>query len=345
MTATAPMSATAPSVQAWAQLRHSTTLALPIVIGTMNFGKRTPEPEAHRLVHRALERRVVHFDTANAYVAGEGERILGRALRGKRQHALIASKVGLSRIGGVASGLIAAGGSSEGLSRARIIQACEESLERLGTDYLDLYFLHVPDQGTPIEESVAAMGKLLEAGKIRAWATSNYASWQLLEMIHYCDVAGVTRPILAQQMYNLLVRQLELEYFAFAKRYGLHTTAYNPLAGGMLSGKHQMGTVTPGSRFDDNPMYQRRYYSAEQFRRLEDYRALAAKLDLSLPELAFAWLASRPGVDSVVIGPASVEHLDHAIDALERRLSAETLAELDLLYVRHQGTDASYARI
>lgn len=318
---------------------------MPLVLGTMNFGRRTPELDAAQMVDRALERGLVHFDTANAYVDGEGERILGRALKGKRERALIATKVGLSRVGGTQSGLIQSGGKSEGLSKARVITACEESLTRLGTDYVDLYFLHVPDANTAIEESLEGLAQLLRTGKIRGWATSNYAAWQLLEMLTWGDAHALPRPILAQQMYNLLVRQLDLEYFAFAARYGLHTCVYNPLAGGLLAGHHRWGAPPGGSRFDGNPMYQRRYYSEEQLRRVEDYRHVADGLGLSLAALSMAWLAERPGVDSIAIGPGTLEQLDQALDAVHVKLDPETRATLDTLHTAHMGTDARYARI
>src|SRR5690606_21431944 len=119
-------------------------------------------------------------------------------------------------------------------------------------------FLHVPDLATPIEESLSALRSLLDAGKIRSFACSNYASWQLLEINAWCDKEGMARPVFAQQMYNLLVRQLDIEYFAFAAKYGVHTTTYNPLAGGVLTGKHAWGQPAAGSRFDGNAMYQQR---------------------------------------------------------------------------------------
>src|SRR5712672_739177 len=192
-----------------------------LVVGTMNFGKRTPEPEAHRIVHRALERGLNFFDTANAYVEGESERILGRALGRRRGQARIATKVG-----------IGPSSSPEGLAPERISAAIEESLQRLGTDRVELYYFHKPDHSWPLEASLAAMERLISSGKVGAFGASNFASWQLLEMIQ----AGV-KPRVSQQMYNLLVRQLEIEYFRFARKYGVHTTVYNPLAGGLLAGK------------------------------------------------------------------------------------------------------------
>jgi aryl-alcohol dehydrogenase-like predicted oxidoreductase len=334
-----------PDIASFAARRGSVAERVPLVLGTMNFGKRTPEDEARRIMDRALERGVTLFDTANAYVSGQGERIVGRALRGRREAALVATKVGLSRVGGEASGLIGAGGRSEGLSYQRIVDACDESLGRLGMDYVDLYYLHVPDRETPIEESLRAIRTLLEVGKIRAWATSNFASWQVLEMFHLCDRDGLPRPILAQQMQNLLVRQLDVEYFAFAAKYGLHTMAFNPLAGGLLAREHLPGAPSPGSRFDNNPMYQRRYFTERLRTQVVEVRRVATRLGMSLASLAYAWLASSVDVDSIVIGPASVAHLEEALHASELRLDAPTMDVLHELYLSYQGTDARYARV
>jgi aryl-alcohol dehydrogenase-like predicted oxidoreductase len=332
------------SVESWRALRGPNEVP-KLILGTMNFGKRTPEPEALRILDCALERGVTFWDTANAYVNGEGERILGKALRGRRDRVLLASKVGLWRMGGATSGLLQSGGQPEGLSRARILAACDESLQRLQTDHLDVYYLHVPDANTPIEESLGAMAQLLRIGKIRAWAASNYASWQMLEMIQWCDREGVQRPLLTQQMYNLNVRQLDIEYFAFASKYRLHTAVYNPLAGGLLSGKHQFGEPPAGSRFQGNTMYQARYWSEQSFAATASYQAVARDLGIDLVTLAYAWLGTRSGVDSILIGPASVEHLEHALRASAVRLDGETRQRLDALYVQHQGSDARYARI
>ncbi len=324
--------------------RRGSAPRVALVLGAMNFGKRTPEGEARCVIDRAQERGIVAIDTANVYGGGESERIVGRALRGRRDAFLISTKVGLARVGGEASGLVQAGGVPEGLSRARILAACDESLARLETDYVDLYYLHAPDSSTPLEESLGAIAELLGAGKIRSWGVSNYASWQILEMVGWCDSAGVARPLVAQQLYNLLVRQLDVEYFAFARKYGLDTAAYNPLAGGLLAGHHPAGSPVPGSRFDGNAMYVRRYFSERMQLAVEDYRGLADALGLSLIALAYGFLASRPGVDSIVIGPGTVEHLDAAVDACTTRLEDATLARLDELHRLHEGTDATYAR-
>jgi aryl-alcohol dehydrogenase-like predicted oxidoreductase len=263
-------------------------------------------------------------------VQGESERILGRALGSRRGRARIASKVG---IGPEMS-------NPEGLAPERIASALEESLARLGTDHVELYYFHKPDHSRDLVASLRAMEKLIRSGKAGAFGASNYASWQILEMIQ----AGVA-PRVSQQMYNLLVRQLELEYFRFARKYRVHTTVYNPLAGGLLAGKVKRGdALAPGSRFDKNPMYQKRYLSDRFFELADAFARLAAEAGRTPVELAYQWVASRPGVDSILLGPASVEQLDAAIDALDKPLPKEVIDRADELHRAFQGTDASYAR-
>lgn len=301
----------------------------------MNFGKRTSEAESLNIVHRALDRGVVLFDTANAYVDGEAERVLGRALRDRRDRALVATKVGFGRIGG----------KPEGLSKARILAAIDESLSRLAMDVVDVYYLHVPDHATPIEESLQAIVTLLASGKIRSWAVSNYASWQILEMLQLAERHGMPRPVMSQVLYNVLIRQLDIEYFRFARSYGVHTTVYNPLAGGLLAGKFASPDVSQkGSRFDKNTLYQKRYWTAPFFERVEAYRQVAMTEGMSIVELAYAFVAGTQGVDSILVGPGSVAHLDGAIDACAKVISPEGRKRIDELHVEFQGTNASYAR-
>jgi aryl-alcohol dehydrogenase-like predicted oxidoreductase len=309
--------------------------AAPLVLGCMNFGKRTPKAEALQLIAHALEQGLGLFDTANAYNDGESERILGEAMKGKRERFLVATKVGFGRTAG----------KPEGLSAQRIEGACDESLQRLGTDYVDLYYLHVPDHGTPIEESLEAVAGLLLAKKIRRWGVSNYASWQILEMLPIAERLGMPRPAVAQQLYNPLIRQLDVEYFRFAAKYRLHTTIYNPLAGGLLSGKHlQDRSTVRGSRFDNNPFYQKRYWSDAFFAAEGKLARIAESEGKTLVQLAYAWAFQRPGVDSVLVGPGTKAHLDAALEARSHVLSKDALGAIDTVHRELVGTDTSYAR-
>jgi aryl-alcohol dehydrogenase-like predicted oxidoreductase len=305
-----------------------------LALGTMNFGKRTPAGEAERVVARAFERGIRLFDTANVYVEGESERILGRALRGKRDRCIVATKVGLNGIPK----------HREGLSAAVVQKALDESLLRLGMDYVDVYYLHAPDPSVPIEETLGAMDRLVDAGKTRAWGVSNYASWQVLEMFHIADEGGIPRPAISQVIYNALIRQIEIEYTKFTARYPLHTTVYNPLAGGLLAGKHQKGVAPAGSRFDNNRMYLRRYWTDRLFEHTARLGSIAREEGLSPVEFAYAWVAGRPGVDSILVGPADVSQLDAAIDGCAKSLSDAARKEVDDLSYAFMGTDATYAR-
>ena len=282
----------------------------------MNFGGRTPRDEAQRIVDRALERGATFFDTANLYCDGESERILGQALRGRREKVGIASKVGLQR----------RGGRAEGLSAERVRAALDESLQRLRTDYLDLYYLHAPDPQTPLEQTLDALQAALEAGRIRAWGVSNHASWQILELNVLAERRGMPKPQVSQVLYNLLVRQLDVEYFAFARRHRIHTTVYNPLAGGLLARPVQPGAAIPaGSRFEKNKLYRQRYWSQTFLRLSAQYADLARSAGMEPVTLAYAFAASRPGVDSVLAGPGTVAHLDAALDGCATTLPADVV--------------------
>jgi aryl-alcohol dehydrogenase-like predicted oxidoreductase len=306
-----------------------------IALGTMNFGKRTPAAESERIVRRALERGVRVFDTANAYNDGEAERILGRALGAERDRVVVATKVGFRRVAG----------RPEGLSPAALEPALAASLDRLATGWVDLYYLHVPDHAVPIEQTLAGMKALVDSGRVRAWAVSNYGAWQILEMRALAAAAGLAMPAASQVLYNVLHRQLDVEYFAYARRYPIHTTVFNPLAGGLLAGTQRFDEApAKGSRFDGNAFYQRRYWSRPMFERVEQLRAVAEGEGMTLVQLAYAWVAARPEVDSILVGPASVEHLDAAFDALARTLSAGALARIDELSRAWAGTDTSYVR-
>ncbi len=307
-------------------------------LGAMNFGKRTTEAESKAVVARALELGVLHIDTANAYGEGISETIVGGALRGSgpaRDKVTIATKCGFGRVQG----------KPEGLSRARILEAADASLKRLGTDRIDVYYLHVPDHDTPIDETLDAVAELLEKKKILAWGVSNYAAWQVLEMMHKAAARKMARPVIAQQLYNILLRQLDVEYFPFARAYDLHTTVYNPLAGGLLSGKHARdGSTQGGSRFDKNRLYQGRYFTDVMFDRVDALTELARAEKMSVLELSYAWLAGAPGVDSILLGPASVKQLEEGVAACARGLSPEVRGLVDARHRMWLGSDTYYVR-
>ncbi len=284
----------------------------------------------------AVERGVTLIDTANVYVDGTSEEIVGRFVKQNRDKVNVATKVGLA-------GFFR--GKAEGLSREAVLSAADQSLARLKLDQIDIYYLHAPDHQTPLEETLSAVAELLEKKKIRAFGVSNYASWQIVEICHHCDAHQMPRPVIAQQIYNLIVRQLDLEYARFAKKYKLHTTVYNALAGGLLSGRYlENKQIEPGSRFDKNKLYLTRYWNDRLFELVRDFQTVAAKAEMSLLDFAYSWLASANVVDSVLVGPASVAHLTAALDGLGKQLPAEVRAEADAIFRAFVATDATYAR-
>jgi aryl-alcohol dehydrogenase-like predicted oxidoreductase len=309
--------------------------SVQLALGTMNFGKRTPAALSERIIARALERGITVFDTANTYNDGESERIVGHALAKVRDRVRIATKCGFARVSG----------KSEGLSRAAIMEAFEGSRTRLGTDVIDLYYLHGPDPSVDVGETLDAIHALLASGKARAWGVSNFASWQVLELFQLCDRRAMPRPVVAQQLYNVLVRQLDIEFFRFARSHPIHTCVYNPLAGGLLATPRAAFAPPPkGSRFDGNKFYQRRYWTPRLHELAAAYSRVAESESMTLLELAYAFVAQRDGVDSILVGPSEEEHVDAAIDACEKRLSSEVLGRIDALHREYLGTDATYAR-
>jgi aryl-alcohol dehydrogenase-like predicted oxidoreductase len=307
-----------------------------LALGAMNFGRRTSETESLRIIDRALERGITWIDTANVYNEGESERVVGKALAGRRTGVRVATKVGF----------FPRDGKPEGASPTVIRKAIDESLERLRVDQVDLYYLHRPDPATRIEDSLGAMAALVAAGKVKEIGVSNFASWQVLEIFHLCDKNGWPRPTVSQVIYNVLIRQIDIEYLRFAARFDVHTTVYNALAGGILSARYDVRPETPlgGTRFASNEIYQRRYWTDRMFAHRAALADIAAGKGMSLDVMAYAWLAGRPGVDSILIGPASVEQLDVAIDACARDISPAALARIDDLTIQVAGTDAKYAR-
>lgn len=308
-----------------------------VVLGTMNFGQRTKEPEAIDVLRRARALGIVCFDTANIYCEGKSEIILGKALElgssSKRAEVEIATKVGAWR--------------REGLGRARVVASLDESLARLGTDHVDVYYLHVPDPATPFGETLSGIADVVKSGKALGWGVSNHASWQILEMVHVARELGLGPPACAQHLYNCLHRELEIEYLAFRAAHPIHLTVYNALAGGLLTGRHGFGDAkaVKGSRLDTNPLYKRRYVTDAMFARAGDVARIAEAHGVPLVDLAYAFYGTRALVDSVLVGPATVAQLEDAIRGVARELDEACVAALDALEQAWTGTDTHYARL
>ena len=212
----------------------------PLCLGTMMFGRETNEGDSQAIIVAAKDAGINFIDTADAYVSGESEGVVGRCIRSTRTHWVLATKLA-NKMGDDPN--------SGGLSRRWVMQACEDSLRRLATDYIDIYYLHKEDHATPLEETVRAMGDLVRAGKIRYFGVSNHRSWRVAEICNICDRLGIDRPVASQPYYNAMNRMPEIEHLPACRHYGLGVVPYSPLARGVLTGKYAPN-VTPeaGSR-------------------------------------------------------------------------------------------------
>jgi 1-deoxyxylulose-5-phosphate synthase len=306
-------------------------------LGTMTFGDQVDETTALRTLDTALAAGVNFVDTADVYVGGRSEEIIGRALRRRRHRVVLASKVG-NRAGEDPY-------RDLGLHRWHVTRAVEASLRRLQTDCLDLCYMHRPDPGTPIEETLAACDQLVRQGKVLYVGMSNYASWQVCEALWQADVQHWSAPVVMQLPYNLITRSIDAECVAFAQRMGIGLTVYNPLAGGLLTGKHdrQAGPVRD-TRLARSEMYYGRFWSDVNLEAVEALRKVAAEAGKTMVELALQWLLAQPHVDSVILGVSALDQLEQDLAASQGCLAAETLAACDRIWQRVRGPHFQYNR-
>ena len=280
-----------------------------LCFGTMTFGKPVDHNTANRMLDGCLDNGVNFVDTANIYQMGLAESMLGQAMRGKRDQFIVATKV---------RGKMGDGPYESGLSKRAIFRAVEDSLKRLQTDYVDLFYLHQPDYAVSVYETLSAMEELVKQGKIRYPGTSNYAGWQVCEILWIAGKLGYTPAKVSQPMYNLLARGIEQEYLPMAKQYDVAVIAYNPLAGGLLTGKHSQSTISPGTRFDKNSMYQDRYWRSQNFAAVEKLKQSADRAGRSLIDVAFCWLLHHTQTDCVLLGATRMEQLEQNLAACEQ---------------------------
>lgn len=307
-----------------------------ICFGTMTFGGQTDEPAATRMIDLCLDAGINFLDTANAYNNGGSEAMLGKIIKNKRSRVVLASKV-RNKMG--------EGPDMNGLSRAAIFRAIDDSLKRLGTDYLDIYYLHLPDYSVPIEESLDAMNTLVKQGKIRHIASSNYSGWQVLQMLWIAKQNGYSPALITQPMYNLIARGIEQEYLPMCKEFGVSTVVYNPLAGGILTGKQQRQGPLPGTRFDKNQMYLDRYWHQADFDAVDELKAVAEKSGRSLLSLALNWLYHHSASDCIILGASRIEQLEQDLMALgDGPLDEQTLNACDQVWAKLRGPTPKYNR-
>jgi aryl-alcohol dehydrogenase-like predicted oxidoreductase len=280
-----------------------------LCLGTMTFGDQTEEADALKIVDYALEKGVNFIDTADAYHNGASERMVGKAIKGRRGNIILASKVRYKYGEEL---------NNYGLNRRHILKQIDSSLKNLQTDYLDIYYMHAMDAEVDIEESLDTMTELVRSGKVRYIGISNFPSWQVAEMLWKADKRNFIPPIVTQNMYNVITREVEYELLPCIKKYHMGMTVYNPIAGGMLTGKYDF-TKKPeeNTRFAKKQNYMGRYWREENFEAVAKLQKIAEQNGMSLLELSMKWCLTNPQVDAIISGVSKLSQLEQNIQALE----------------------------
>jgi len=295
-----------------------------ICLGTMMFGDRTDVTTSQRIIASASDAGVNFIDTADVYVKGASESIVGPAIAANRRRWILATKVG---------NVMTEAPHDGGLSRRWVMQACEDSLKRLATDYIDIYYLHKDDTETPLSETIEAMGDLIRAGKIRYFGVSNYRGWRIAEVVGVCADLGVPQPVVCQPYYNAMNRGPEVEILPACDYHGIGVVPYSPLARGILTGKYPPGAAPPAdSRVGrkDRRMMETEFRD-ESIAMAQTIKAHAAKRGLTATQFALAWVLRNQIVSSVIAGPRTFEQWTDYLSAVGKVLDAEDEALIDSL--------------
>jgi aryl-alcohol dehydrogenase (NADP+) len=296
----------------------------PICLGTMMFGGETSETDSQRIIAKARDAGINFIDTADGYAGGRSEEVVGHAIGNQRQHWVLASKCGNVRGKGINQG---------GTSRRWVTLACEASLKRLGTDCIDILYLHKEDHSTPLDETVRALGDLVRMGKIRYFGVSNYRSWRVAEICSICDRLGIDRPIVSQPYYNALNRMPEVEHIPACGFYGLGVVPYSPLARGVLTAKYKPGEAPGGDsragRKDRRIMETER--REESLVIAQEIAAHAKARGITPGQFAVSWLLNNGLITAAIAGPRTEAQWDDYVGALNYRFTAEDEALVDRL--------------
>ncbi|MGD9494713.1 MAG: aldo/keto reductase [Armatimonadota bacterium] len=295
-----------------------------LCLGTMMFGDPTPEDESLRMIGRALDAGINFLDTADKYNAGESERIVGMALAGRREEIVLATKVTLP---------MGEGPNQAGSSRKHIIEGCEASLRRLGTDYIDIYYLHKPDPDTPIEESLSALGHLVAQGKVLYVGLSNFPAWRVVHALGVQALRGWDPLVVVQPLYNIANRDIEVELLPACEELGLGVVTYSPIARGVLTGKYAADREPPpDSRAGrGNERLMQTEYREANFELAHHVVALAEEIGCTAAQLAVAWVMANALVTCPIVGPRTMAQLEDNLGALEVTITPELEERIDCL--------------
>ncbi|WP_324134562.1 aldo/keto reductase [Bosea sp. (in: a-proteobacteria)] len=306
------------------QLGRSGLRVSPICLGTMMFGGATDEVASRAIVDHARDAGINFIDTADAYTEGRSEEITGRAIAAHRHDWVLATKV---------ANAIGEGPNRAGLSRKWVLQACDDSLRRLGTEFIDIYYLHKEDLATPLAETVRAIGDLVRQGKIRHFGVSNYRSWRVAEICRVCDELGIDRPVVSQPYYNAMNRMPEVEHLPACGYYGLGVASYSPLARGVLTGKYEPGeTPQQGTRAarGDKRILQTEWRQ-ESLVIAQTIKQHAAARGMTPIQFAVGWVLNNRLLTAAIAGPRTLEQWQAYLAALDVTFTSEDEALIDAL--------------
>jgi aryl-alcohol dehydrogenase-like predicted oxidoreductase len=305
-------------------LGRSALKVSPLSLGTMMFGQQTPDDEAFRIIDKAREQGINFIDTADVYGDGASEIVTGKGIKAHRDHWVLATKFVNSHKKGPNLG---------GHSRKWVIETVENSLRRLGTDYIDLIYFHRAVFDAPLEEPVRAIADLIRAGKLRYFGVSNFRGWRIAEVAHLADELGIDRPIASQPLYNIVNRTAEAEQLPAAHYYGLGVVSYSPLARGVLTGKYVPGEApaadTRAGRGDKRILETE--WRPESIEIAQKIAAHAAKKGIAAADFALAWVLNNQLVTAAITGPRTEAHWDGYVKALDVKIDAEDEALVDSL--------------
>ncbi len=294
-----------------------------IGLGGNNFGWWADEPTSIAVINHALDMGINFIDTADGYDRGNSETFIGKAVKGKRTEVIITTKFGVP---------MGKDPNERGGSRYYIMRAVEASLKRLQTDYIDLYQMHFPDPETPIEETLRALDDLVRSGKVRYIGCSNFAAWQLCEALWTSRVNNLHSFVMVQPRYNLLYRDIEKELIPCCQSYSIGVIPHSPLASGFLTGKYRKGEELPADArlSGPNPSYAR-MFTDSNWDRLAKLETFATEHGHTVAELAIVWLLSKPWLSTVIAGARKLEQVSANVAAVEWKLTAEEIAEVDAI--------------